>query len=352
MKAAIGIIFLIHASFAAVITPFSSPENMEGAVAGFLRESESPMIAVYTFTDAAIAVALAGKNATVLVEKSPAGGFPDTSALCFLQDSGAAVLLYDGSQRFMHAKYAVAGNRSLIMSENFGSFAARGWGVIIEDNGIAANLSAVFREDSGHAVPFKCHANYTLQESSFAPAALPSYDGTVQLVTAPGATQDIISFLSPAKERLWIEQAYIYRKWGDRKNPFLEEIERSSAGKKVMMDGSWFNVDRSDRNSNYYTDEYLKSLGIASKISDFEIHNKGAIADNAALVSSINWNENSAEKNREVGVIITGPATEYFVARFNEDWQRGEFPLAGAAVFIFSLGIVKLWIILRKRRNW
>ncbi|MBS3054733.1 MAG: hypothetical protein J4431_04305 [Candidatus Aenigmarchaeota archaeon] len=324
---------------------------MEEVVGGFLQESESPLVAVYMFTNPAIAWGLAGKNATILVEKAPAGGIPDESILCFLQDGGSRVLLYDGPYRFMHAKYAVSGNRSLVLSENFGSFRARGWGVIIEDGAVAANLSSIFKEDSKNAVPFECRLNYTLGGTSFPPEALPSYEGSVQLVTAPGATQDIVSFLSSAKERLWIQQAYIYRKWDEGRNPFLREIELSPAEKKVMTDGSWFNVDKGDRNSNYYTDQYLKSVGIASKIPDFEIHNKGAIADNTALVSSINWNENSPENNREVGVLVTGEAAKYFAARFEEDWHKTEIPFSALAVFIFSLGIVKLWIILRKRKG-
>ncbi|MBI4019105.1 MAG: hypothetical protein HY364_02530 [Candidatus Aenigmarchaeota archaeon] len=352
MKAAIVALFLIHVSFASVITPFSSPDNMEKIVGGFLQESESPLVAVYTFTNPAIAWALAGKNATILVEKAPAGGIPDRSILCFLQDSGSRVLLYDGPYRFMHAKYAVSGNRSLILSENFGSFKARGWGAIIEDEHIASNLTSMFNEDSMHAVPFVCQMNYTFHESSVARETMPSYHGNATIVAAPGATQDIVSFLSSAKERLWIQQAYIYRKWSHGQNPFIEAIESSPAKKKIMMDGSWFNIDKNDRNSNYYTDQYMKSLGIASKISDFEIHNKGVVADSTALVSSINWNENSPENNREVGVLVTGEAAKYFAARFEEDWHKTEIPFSALAVFIFSLGIVKLWIILRNRKKY
>lgn len=35
-----------------------------------------------------------------------------------------------------------------------------------------------------------------------------------------------------------------------------------------------------------------------------KIHNKGVIADNKVLISSINWSSNSPTNNREAGVII------------------------------------------------
>jgi len=57
--------------------------------------------------------------------------------------------------------------------------------------------------------------------------------------------------------------------------------------------------------------------------SGFEkIHNKGVIVDNRlVLVSSINWNSNSPNFNREAGVIIEHPGVAgYFNAVFEDDW--------------------------------
>ncbi|HQC12085.1 MAG TPA: phospholipase D-like domain-containing protein, partial [Methanoregulaceae archaeon] len=54
-----------------------------------------------------------------------------------------------------------------------------------------------------------------------------------------------------------------------------------------------------------------------------KIHNKGVIVDGrSVLVSSINWNFNSPNFNREVGVIITEPHTAaYFLSAFDDDWN-------------------------------
>jgi len=53
-----------------------------------------------------------------------------------------------------------------------------------------------------------------------------------------------------------------------------------------------------------------------------KIHNKGVIVDDKyVLVSSINWNSNSPNFNREAGVIIEHPGVaRYFRNVFEDDW--------------------------------
>ncbi|RPJ54466.1 MAG: phospholipase, partial [Methanobacteriota archaeon] len=54
-----------------------------------------------------------------------------------------------------------------------------------------------------------------------------------------------------------------------------------------------------------------------------QIHNKGVIVDGRhVLVSSINWNDNSPNFNREAGVIVSHPAAgAYFTQVFEADWE-------------------------------
>jgi phosphatidylserine/phosphatidylglycerophosphate/cardiolipin synthase-like enzyme len=54
-----------------------------------------------------------------------------------------------------------------------------------------------------------------------------------------------------------------------------------------------------------------------------QIHNKGVIVDDSrVLVSSINWNSNSPNFNRETGVIIEHEgAARYFLEVFEDDWN-------------------------------
>jgi phosphatidylserine/phosphatidylglycerophosphate/cardiolipin synthase-like enzyme len=53
------------------------------------------------------------------------------------------------------------------------------------------------------------------------------------------------------------------------------------------------------------------------------IHNKGLLIDeNKTLISSLNWDENSFEKNREAAVLITSPAVHaHYEAIFELDWR-------------------------------
>jgi hypothetical protein len=53
----------------------------------------------------------------------------------------------------------------------------------------------------------------------------------------------------------------------------------------------------------------------------YKIHNKGLIADDGVLISSINWNLNSVTENRETGLIIhDSDIANYFADVFDYDW--------------------------------
>lgn len=349
----LSLLILLPASFAALITPFSSPENMEGAVLGFIESSDNVEMATYTFDSKAAAALLRGRNAILLVEKSPAGGIPDESALCHLSDSGIKVLLYNGSLRYMHAKYAVSGNRSLIMSENVGDFTNRGWGAIIEDETVAKELKSVFAQDAAASIPFRCSGNYTFTAKRSESVSLPRYDGAVTLIIAPDAVDALTKFISSSKERLWVEQFYVYRRWGGERNVLLDAFLGSEArDKRMILDGSWYNLDKGDKNSNYYTNEFLTMLNVPVKVKkDVVVHNKGIIADGRALVSSVNWNENSPRNNREIGVIISGAAADYYALRFRQDWGEKTVPPEFVTVFIFSAIIITLWFLRRRLKR-
>jgi cardiolipin synthase A/B len=69
------------------------------------------------------------------------------------------------------------------------------------------------------------------------------------------------------------------------------------------------------------------------------IHTKGVVVDGRfVLISSINWNGNSPNFNREAGVILENPALGgYFSSVFEEDWNR-----AGAGIGAIGPDPVKL----------
>jgi phosphatidylserine/phosphatidylglycerophosphate/cardiolipin synthase-like enzyme len=79
------------------------------------------------------------------------------------------------------------------------------------------------------------------------------------------------------------------------------------------------------------------------------VHTKGVIVDRRlVMISSINWNGNSPNFNREAGVILESPALgNYYSSVFDEDWERAgsgpagmdpvKLALAGSVVLILLL---------------
>ena len=75
-----------------------------------------------------------------------------------------------------------------------------------------------------------------------------------------------------------------------------------------------------------------EGLSVEARIADVKamgvsyIHNKGAIIDGQrVLVSSINWNQNSVEKNREVAVILdSSEIGSHYRTLFDADWAASE----------------------------
>jgi phosphatidylserine/phosphatidylglycerophosphate/cardiolipin synthase-like enzyme len=105
---------------------------------------------------------------------------------------------------------------------------------------------------------------------------------------------------------------------------------------KILLDSTWYNVEENDPTSNLHTVQYVNSiaveegLNLEARLVDLDgkgfkkLHAKGVVADNAAFISSVNWNEHSSTKNREAGVIIYGEPAGYFARVFMADWTPQE----------------------------
>ncbi|MEE8168443.1 MAG: phospholipase D-like domain-containing protein, partial [Candidatus Hydrothermarchaeales archaeon] len=167
----------------------------------------------------------------------------------------------------------------------------------------------------------------------------------VELFTAPeDGVEPILQLLNSANKSVLIEQAYIYTHWGSKRadtvetapNLFLEaaiDAARRGVTVKILLDSTWYNVEEEDPISNLHTVNYVNKiareerLDLEASLIDFDatglrkLHAKGVVVDDkAVLVSSINWNEHSPIKNREVGVIIYGEPAEYYAEVFECDW--------------------------------
>jgi phosphatidylserine/phosphatidylglycerophosphate/cardiolipin synthase-like enzyme len=103
-----------------------------------------------------------------------------------------------------------------------------------------------------------------------------------------------------------------------------------------------------------------EGLPLEGRCADIEsnnlekIHNKGVIVDNrSVLVSSINWNSNSPNFNREAGVIIEHPdVARYFKEVFEDDWEpvslktsqkMDYFKIGGLIAIVFCLIVIYVW---------
>ncbi len=141
-----------------------------------------------------------------------------------------------------------------------------------------------------------------------------------------------------ADDSVYVEQLYI-RNWGTHAdpepNPLLEAVinaSRRGCEVKILLDSVY-------EGKNGVIVEYLndvaadENLNLEAKLIDNapiglnKTHNKGVIVDRRqVLISSINWNENSARNNREAGLIIENEdVAEFYTNVFFYDWWNGAF---------------------------
>lgn len=375
-------LLLASTGFSASVEVFTSPENSLAAVSSFLEGANNLKIASYTFTSPEIASSLIqmaekGADIAILLEAKPAGGFVGEELLCELQNNGIEIMLYDGAFRFMHAKYMIKetdiGKAVLVSTENFGTsgFPAdregnRGWGVVIKDEETANQFTDLFDDDMLESTPFVCDINYTFNYGSFDynyyPILYANQD--VEAIFAPDAVNPVLELIESAQSFLYIEQFYVYRYWGSKSqgytdNLFLEAaIDKARQGVevKILLDSYWYNVEKDDPTSNYYTAEYVNNVSRTeglnlearlADLSDYEkFHTKGMVIDNSVLISSINWNENSPRNNREVGVVVSGNAAEYFADIFMQDWSFEKQAEDNTIFLVIIAAIVIVLIVL------
>jgi hypothetical protein len=170
----------------------------------------------------------------------------------------------------------------------------------------------------------------------------------LELVLAPDTSLNentsIIGMMRRAKTELLLEQNSIRRRWGGREDsrattpdlPFEAVVEAARRGVKVrvLLDGTWYNIQGDEDRDNDDTVETLnrlardEGLDVSAKIINLEsthlkkIHAKGIIVDGQEVfVGSINWTENSFKGNREVGVIVGHEqVADYYRDLFLRDW--------------------------------
>jgi cardiolipin synthase len=381
------------------VTTFVSPDcSNEVFMEAINRATGTIFVNMYEFSSPSLGASLVaakarGVDVRVLIEGGPVGGIsPSEKSLIWnINRSGIPVVSMISSKtehapyRYDHAKYIVIDNNSLLLtSENFknsglppeGMSGNRGWGVYVRDPGLAGYFTEVFTTDSGSrsVVPYAGTAGdaepdpFEKHAAEFYPA---QFEGaTVTPVIAPDTSYQIVDLLDSARTSIEIEQAYIKNETPYSMNPYLlsaVNASRRGVHVRVLLDSYWYNVEGPNDNDEMTVlinrIAASENLPLEAKCIDLsvspveKIHNKGVIIDDErVLVSSINWNSNSPNFNREAGVIIDHPGVaRYFREVFDDDWN----PMANMArpktdyvkIAMVALVIVLLLNIYFRRRR-
>jgi len=347
------------------VTAFVSPDCSDAVFGSFISNaSREILLNVYEFSSPSMADALArararGVDVRMLVEGGPVGGIgqDEKAALWEVNRSGIPVYAMVSSKtvhapyRYDHAKYVVTDRSAvLIVSENFkysgfapeGTTGNRGWGVVLSDPQAASYYASVILTDlqSPSVGPYTGEPgrNETPPAEKHAVEFSPqTFEGaTVRPVLAPDTSTQITDLIDSADHSIDIEEAYITNETRFGLNPYLSaavNASRRGVRVRVLLDSYWYDVD--GKNDNDEMVALINRIGAAEHLplkarcaelreNQIEkIHNKGVIVDGKkVLVSSINWNSNSPNFNREAGAIIEHPGVAgYFTAVFEDDWN-------------------------------
>lgn len=359
----------VSAGTASTAEAFVQPDSPEVPLETFREADDRILLAGYTFTSADVTATLVeaadrGVEVRVLLEAGPVGGTPEKTKVRLddLREAGAEVRVLGGEgarYRYHHPKYAVADDTLLVTTENWspsgvGGASSRGWGVRLEDPGLASDLAAVFDADF-EGWDTRAWADHrtdaTFVEDDPSGGAFPSehdpevvsIDGVELLLAPDNAEGRLGELIEGADESILIKQPRI----ANTDVSLLEKAvaaARRGVAVRILLDSTWYVEDENEALAaelETIADEEGLALEVEllESTARFEkIHAKGLVVDGeTAVVGSANWNNNSLQNNREVLLALHGvePAA-YYAAVFEDDWS-GEtwtvpIPLLGIAV--------------------
>ncbi|WP_430505992.1 phospholipase D-like domain-containing protein [Haloparvum sp. PAK95] len=349
----------------ATATAFVLPDEPNAPLAPLREADDRIRLAGYTLASERVADALVdahqrGVVVSVLVEGTPVGGFPRPMArvLDRLHRAGIEVRVLAGPRSrfaFHHAKYAVADDRVVVMTENWkpagtGGAGSRGWGVTVANASLASDLARLFELDATavDAQPWPtARANVTLQNDSRAAAGFPDRFGPLSaepervelLVTPEGGRSRMISIVDDADERVFV----VVPRAGDDSELLAAVLRAADRGvrTRILLSNAWYDERENENltaklNARAVARDVPLTVSIAEPRSRYgKVHAKGVVADDTVVVGSLNWNRQAATENREVLLAIESPRlADYFARVFAADWRGGSvflpFTLVGA----------------------
>ncbi|MGM0606077.1 MAG: phospholipase D-like domain-containing protein [Halobacteriota archaeon] len=337
------------------VTAFVLPDSPTAPIEPIERAEDRVLVGAYTVTswrlvEELLAAKDRGVTVGVLVDGNPVGGMSTRqgAVLDTLAAEGVPVHVLAGETRrfrFQHAKYAIADDTTVVVTENWkpsgtGGSESRGWGVVVEGVETANALHAVYEHDTTwtDTVPWVEYRDRVQTRDSTAavgefPENHPPRTGHVDevtLLTAPGNAEDeVVDRIAAANERVDIVQPSV---GGPDQRMVRSAIAAAERGVRVriLLSDAWYSVEENRALAAHLNGRAERAnIPLSVRVDEpgdryGKIHAKGVIVDDAAIVGSMNWNDNSARNNREVAVVLRGEAiTAYYSTVFEADWEAG-----------------------------
>ncbi|MDS0221057.1 phospholipase D-like domain-containing protein [Haloarcula sp. S1AR25-5A] len=354
------------------VQAFALPDSPAAPIRPIRNASERVYLAGYTLSssrvaDALIAAQRRGATVRVLLEGEPVGSRTATEAstLDRLTDAGVSVRVLTGSRaryRYHHAKYAVADEQAVVLTENWkpagtGGNSSRGWGVITTQPRVVNGLNQTFRSDIGWQDSERWQAYRQGRQFERGEPAAGSYPSEFQteavavqrtdlLVTPDNAQGALVGTIDDANDSIDVIQPTV----GDWDSPLLRALRRAaSRGVEVrlLLSDAWYVREENTQTAQRFREWADRNdAPLTAKVADPDgryekIHAKGAVIDEErVVVGSLNWNEAAATSNREVVLVLHGSdAADYFGAVFAADWDAGGFDTP-VGIVVALLGIL------------
>ncbi|SHH37060.1 phospholipase D-like domain-containing protein [Halobaculum gomorrense] len=334
-------------------TAFVLPDTPAAPLTTIRSADERVLLAGYTFGSRRVArelIAARERGATVrvLLEGGPVGGVSARQAalLDSLAAAGIDVRVLAGPHarfRYHHAKYAVADDTAVVLTENWkpsgtGGADSRGWGVELRSPRAADALADLFRADAGwrDAVPWsRYRTGRPFEEVDPATGSYPARHAPadvhvkrVRLLTAPGnARAAVVEVVDDAEATVDVIQPTVER------GPMVASLRRAArrgVRVRLLLSNAWYVADENAALAASLN-SWAADAGVPLEARVAEpagrygkIHAKGVVADDVALVGSLNWNPTSARENREVVIALEGEdVADYYRGTFAADWRAG-----------------------------
>jgi len=363
------------------VRAFVLPDGAEVPV-DLLRSAERRvLLAGYTFeseraTRALERAAERGVEVRVLVDAGPVGGTARRQVRLLDRLSshgGIRVWVYGTSEApyaYHHAKYAVVDDRTLVATENWkpgglGGAANRGWGTVVTGADVAAAHASVFDADAQRpaAMPWREYRGrvdpvYGSVDRGSYPSRIESerlHADSVRLLVAPdNAQRGIVDVVDGANESLRVQQ--VSMEHGPLLSATVDAARRGVAVRLLLSGADYVREDNRELATALNERADREGWDLQVRVADAEgfdaVHTKGAVVDGRhVVVGSLNWNDHSAQRNREVVLVLSGDAVgDYYADAFDRDWRTDPSRRVPLSLVLAGLAAVVLAAVVGYRR--